>query len=395
MDNLDDLIKYENEHSGLDFKAIQYTKEKYEDFIKDIMSMANSDIGEEGYIIIGIKLKNSTERVIKEISKEDFIDSATYQQIISENIEPDIHIEYSPYIYESKYLGILKINQCNDQPYMMKKDFGKLKKGDCFIRKGSFQSKMTRQDFDKVCAKRFKENNFKDKIQIYFSESGESQEIELPTIGKLEYPSDVHRENIKRIIQIKKTSLAASSVLSEKPLQLFGEVPYEEMSIKELEEALKNLVYKYRDDNNYYLFELKSHKVNITLMNLGDKYIEDASILVNISETDGLLISEEIYPKPSHSSFMPSRLNINPSNSLNYPRVENKETSICIYAKIGNIRHLIPVNAFAEPIRILLGDKLVGRVVHLNCKLFGKNLKEPYETILKIKVVRNDALPKE
>jgi len=71
MANLDDLIKYENEHSGLDFKAIQYTREKYEDFIKDIMSMANSDMGEEGYIIIGVKLRNSTERDFLELIKKN------------------------------------------------------------------------------------------------------------------------------------------------------------------------------------------------------------------------------------------------------------------------------------------------------------------------------------
>jgi len=92
MDNLDDLIRYENEHSGLDFKAIQYTKDKYDDLIKDVMSMANTDVEKERYIIIGVKLKSPTERELLGIAKDDFIDSGTYQQVIRENIEPDIYI---------------------------------------------------------------------------------------------------------------------------------------------------------------------------------------------------------------------------------------------------------------------------------------------------------------
>ncbi|MFA6371725.1 MAG: ATP-binding protein [Methanothrix sp.] len=400
MDNLDDLIKYENEHSGLDFKAIQYTREKYEDFIKDIMSMANADIGEEGYIIIGVKLRNSTERDILGISKEDFIDSATYQQIISENLEPDINLEYTAYLFESKYLGILKISQCNDQPYMMKKDFGKLKKGDCFIRKGSFQPKMTRQDFDRIMAKKQNNNDFSDAIRIYFSENDQSQEIELSTIGELDYPSERARRKIQAIIGRKKTSAAANSfsLYNSGSLHLFGGVPYEDRSIEELEKNLENLKETYHEEDYYYLFELKSHKLNITIMNLGKSYIEDASIQVNICETDGLLIPEKIYPepeKPSLSSVISPRVNANLFSSLNYPHVENKENRICIYAKIGNIRHLISIDAFVEPIRILLAEKSAGHELLLNCRLFGKNLKEPFETILKIRVVPNDALHKE
>ncbi|MFZ2472281.1 MAG: ATP-binding protein [Methanothrix sp.] len=398
MANLDDLINYENENSGLDFKAIQYKKEKYDDLIKDIISMANADIGYERYIIIGVKLKNSMERDILGISKEEFIDSATYQQIISENIEPDIHIEYSPYLFESRYLGILKIDQCNDQPYMMKKDFRELKKGDCFIRKGSFQSKMTRQDLDKIMAKRQIDNDFSDKIQIYFSGTNKSQEIELSTVGELDYPSEKAGRKIKKIIEGKKASAAVNSLSTFGSLHLFGEVPYEERSIEELEKNLENLDEIYREDNYYYLFELKSHKLNITIMNLGKSYIEDASIQVNIYETIGLIIPKKIYPKPekpSLSALISPKVNNNFPLNLNYPRIENRENDICIYARIGDIRHLISTNAFAEPIRILLAEKLAGNEVVLNCRLFGKNLKEPFETILKIRVITNDPMQKE
>ena len=60
-----------------------------------------------------------------------------------------------------------------------------------------------------------------------------------------------------------------------------------------------------------------------------------------------------------------------------------------------DIKHQIPEEAFLEPVRFLLSKNLAGQVIQLRCKLYGKNLKEPLETILKIKVISNDSLLKE
>ena len=59
--------------------------------------------------------------------------------------------------------------------------------------------------------------------------------------------------------------------------------------------------------------------------------------------------------------------------------------------KTWNIRHQIPEEAFLEPVRFLFLNDLAGHVVQLKCKLFGKNLKEPFEKILKIKVISNNS----
>ena len=283
---------------------------------------------------------------------------------------------------------------------MMKKDHGKLKKGDCFIRKGSTQSKMTRQDLDKIIKNKFKDNDFSDKIQIYFNEDEQAQEIELTTVGELEYPSEKAREKIQKIIEMKKSSLIANSFTTSRytSSSIFGEIPYEQRSVEELEKNLEDLEKDYYDEDNYYLLESKSQKINLTIMNLGKAYIEDAAIQVRIDKTDGILIPEEIYPEPQKRdahSLITRIINNNLYNELNYPKIEYKDDSIIIADTIGNIKHLQPINAFEEPIRILLGNALSGKVIQLNCKLFGKNLKEPFETILKIRAIPNEDLPKE
>jgi hypothetical protein len=53
MIELDDLIKFENESTSVDFKAKQY--ERNEDLLKDLIAMANANVAGDRHIIIGAK----------------------------------------------------------------------------------------------------------------------------------------------------------------------------------------------------------------------------------------------------------------------------------------------------------------------------------------------------
>ena len=403
MINFDDLIKCENENTSLDFKAIQYKKDQHEDLIKDIMSMANADVENDRYIIIGVSHKSSGDREILNIKKGDFIDSAIYQQIIRENIEPEIKLEYSPYKYKGKLLGIFKISGCSDKPYTMKKDFGKLKKGDRFIRKGTHVSRMIRRDLDVIIEKKIKKDKFDGKIQLSFSKYGSSQEIELMANSDKKLPSQRAAEKIKGIIKEKqlaktKTQNAdftkISSVfelqkrLIENPFRVanpLSPIPYEQRTLEELQKNLKEVDQTYHDDDYYEFFELNSHKINISILNEGDKYIEDASIQLQIKKIEGLLIPEKIYKEPTNNL---TKIMAGPSyESMNYPKVDSTGTSIVIYQKIGDIKHHLPIDAFKVPIRIVFLDQLAGKVIEIKCKIFGKNLIEPLTETLKIKII--------
>jgi hypothetical protein len=407
MVNFNDLIKYENENISLDFKAIQYKKSQHEDLIKDIMSMANADVENDRYIIIGVNHKSSGNREILNIKKGDFIDSAIYQQIIRENIEPDIKLDYFPCKHEGKLLGILKISNCFDQPYMMKKDFGKFKKGDCFIRKGTHVSRMMRRDLDAISEKKIKKYKFDGKIQLSFSGYSSNQEIELMVTSDIKLPSQRAAEKIKKIIKEKKQlakmktqstaftgaysaileiqqRLAESTRITVNP---FVPIPYEQRTLEELQKNLKEVDQTYRDDDFYELFELSSHKINISILNEGHTYIEDASIQLKIKKIEGLLIADKVYvePKNNNKIFVSARAPL--YESMNYPEVDYIESSIVIYQIIGDVKHHLPIDAFKVPIRMVFLEQLAGKVIEIKCKIFGKNLIEPLNEILRIKTI--------
>lgn len=391
--DINDLIRYENENTSLDFKAIQYTKDQFESLIKDVMAMANSDVSNDKFIIVGIKHRSDGQREYLGIERSEFIDSATYQQLILENIEPDIQLDYLPYEFDNKIFGIIKITNCFNRPYMMKKNYNKLKRGDCFIRKGSQQSRLGRRDLDRIIETKSTNEDFDKVIQITFCGFNDAQEIQLPTTGELNLPSERARKKIISIIEKKKSQPESEEVLN--PLSrlayTFTGVPYEDRSIEELEENLIKVKETYMDEDYYEIFEENSHKINFSIMNNGHTYLEDCLIEVRVKKKQGLLISSRKYKKPENNNlFISNTLLDTDTEFFLYPKVETIEDKLVIKQELGNIKHHQPSKVFMTDLRIVLTPKLIKEVIEFECTLFGKNLSNPIKRILRIYVKEPD-----
>lgn len=144
---LENLLR-KNECEMLDFKATLYRKEQYENLLKDILGMANANVSGSRYIIMGVKQKITGDCDIIGLSGEA-VDPSIFQQLVIENIEPTIQCELHYLTVQGKLLAILEFISPNQQPYMLKKQFGKLHIGTCYIRKGSTNGYALRHDFDR------------------------------------------------------------------------------------------------------------------------------------------------------------------------------------------------------------------------------------------------------
>lgn len=141
-----DLVTDGYEREYLDFKAETYRNN--EALIKDIMALANSKYEGKKYIIIGVKDNVDGTREVLGLKQEDLTDQANYQQLILANIEPRINFRFYPVQYNQKILGVFELFENDNPPYMLKKDYNKLKAGYCLVRTGSQQNLATRVDFD-------------------------------------------------------------------------------------------------------------------------------------------------------------------------------------------------------------------------------------------------------
>jgi hypothetical protein len=390
MNELDDLIRFENENTSLDFKATQHPK--HEDLLKDLIAMANANVSGDRLIIVGMKHLPDGSRKFWGIKQGEFVDSATYHQLIRENVEPEIPFEYIPYQFEAYLLGVFRIYDCNDQPYTMRKDFGSLRAGDAFIRKGTHQPRLMRQDLDRIWERR--QNEFTAILKVGFDVGGMPTEITIPAIGKMTLASDRAADEIRGILAEREKKVAKDLLLSREMFEagifrsVLGPPRYEHRTSKELSENLETVKETYREDDLHELYEVHSTKVNLSILNEGESYVEDASIEIRIPRVEGLRVANKIHPVPDRSGpFGVPRLSLYSMLGRNYPTVKYYKQHIRISQSVGTLRHGKPVTAFEEPLRVVFGRELVGQKLSLDCTVFGKQLRAPRKETLMIEVV--------
>ena len=273
MQPIEDIIQYENESTSVEFKAVQYEKASFAELIKDIMAMANATIEGPKYIIVGVKNIPSGTNKLLGIPTTEFVDSATYQQLIRANIEPDVSFEYLPVHVEEKLFGVFRISATPDKPYMMRKDYQPHQKGDAFIRKGDHVARVTRSDIELMIKNRNIED-FSSRVFISFSEESVLKTRSFKRLQNYIAPSVTRLQKLEQLIAQKEQASQYSSQIEAiyrsftiPTFSLFDEVPDEQCSIDDLKKRLKNVKSDYRTEDAYDLFERHAHLLELFIIN--------------------------------------------------------------------------------------------------------------------------------
>ncbi|HCI55034.1 MAG TPA: ATP-binding protein [Bacteroidales bacterium] len=400
MEEIDDLILFENENVRLDFKREEYHKDNFTSFLKDIISMANAFTREDRFIIIGLKPTYPGNRGIVGL-RSKITDAAIYQQLVYENIEPDLAIDYFSYKLQQNVFGIFRLSSCNNPPYMMKKEFGngpnKLHKGDSYIRKGTHQTRLIRSDYDKYLQNRITDNSFTGEVEFILETNSFQNVLLVKSLEKIKRPSQVKKEKIETILEKKRKETELFKNMGIKNIfpgsfndsfaitlaSIKGtEIPYENRDIPTLENNLKKVEGTYLKHDLFEIYEKQATKYNLSIYNKGNQYIEDATIIIKIPKIDGLFVSTQIYPDPNKESYLSSF----DTSFMYYPDVKENDQEFLIKEHLGNIRHLIKTDSFQEPLRIIASDKIEVESFVIKIELYAKNILTKIEKELTIEI---------
>lgn len=432
IEDIHDLIEYENENTGLDFKATQYSKDEHAEFLRDVIAMANADRSTDSCIIIGVKDVHGEARQFLGIT-EQFTDSAGLQQLVLQNIEPDLSVSYEPLEHNGVRLGVIRIQpDPYARPYLMKKDFGgrrgrPLRKGEGLIRKGTHRDRLSQRDLETIYAIRHEQASFSGKLHVAFTGTEGKQSIALRCIGYAPFPSDLAATEIQQILdqrrvererqeeekrrrELGENKLGASNLylanmstmlakLETKSLctgvgvsapqgfsaMAWGGVPYSKRTDEQLRNNLEKAHETYYDNDYYELYEIRAAKINFKIENRGREYLEDASIRVTVDGHDGgLFVAKDLPEKPDRSPFPIHLPSLNPQP---YPTVRSAAGTYVITEPLGDLKHGIPVTSFPTDVRIALCNELAGVEIPFTVELFGRNLPRPIEFVLYGKAV--------
>lgn len=264
---LKEYINNEVENEFIDFKIIQYDWSNTEckgDFLVDVICMANSSVTGDKYIITGVKIKNDGERIIRGINPNTAVDSAEYQQLVTENIEPSVSVEFKILDYDGKKFGIFRIYACNDKPYLLKKKYGKYESGYIKVRKGSRNTNISRYILDCI----YKSKEPKEKSSFKISGIVDGKVSDNLILNSYDFFPDINGNINEAIDLLKKINgfkiddiEIVNNVEKEKPLLFLKEGIFKSTPIEIKEDII---------DNIKYFADVVEEELNDNFFNIGN-----------------------------------------------------------------------------------------------------------------------------
>ena len=383
-------IENEDESVTLDFKKEVYGREKNGEFLKDVAAFANALSNDlYRYIVIGVKDQNGMKEYFN-VDRDDVGDVSKYQQLIDQNIEPNIPINVKYVNIEENELAVFEIGPCDNPPYVLKKDYQKNKQGIIYIRNGTSTRFAKRQELDLMYQRRQKVQ--RSDILVGFNELIESS-IELRALDSKEIknsPSNKRKREIEHEINYRKSPFSTESLKMlrsfDTSLRLLGsEIPLSSADDSELQQMLLDVKNDYRENDNYYYFEEVGNRFNLFILNQGAEPLNDCTIKLKLPIKDGLRIAHDIYDDPAELSLF-TRHSFEPSQ---YPDVEKKDTMYIITEKFKTIKHKLPTKVFLEEIRIIFPPSLKDTLLTIQYEIYADNYPDVISGDLSIKVVES------
>ncbi len=367
MQEIVEELLFEEESTTLDYKSEQYkfsgatTPEKGE-LLKDILAFANAWRRTDGYILVGVKEKKGERAEIKGVSTH--IDDAQLQQFVNKKTQRPVDFSYTPFEFEGKQIGIIKIGP-QDRPIYLKKDFGKLKKHEVYLRRGSSTDIASPDEIAKMGSPYGEIYAKEPKLIFGFADREEhkilGEELTINTV-KLEISKEEKIPNY-----------GGSRV------ELGGLVS------RYLPDMTKNKDY-YRDLANYYKKRIFVSEINFYIHNESGIMAKDVNVELIISDPENnltLLTKSRLPSKPNPSNLLSNihshHIQGSNKNDLTIKKLEGKYLANISFEKVKAKQTLFSDST------IYIGSN-VNAIAEINLKIYSDNLSEPLSDSLSLRV---------
>ena len=132
-------LLHEEESPTLDFKRDQYlfanaSDEEKSEILKDIVGFANAWRRSEAYILIGVEDVRGFRATV--IGVPHHLDDHSLQQFVNNQTNRPVQFHYEAFGIDGKQVGCIRIEK-QERPFYLKKDYGKLRKNEVYVRRGS------------------------------------------------------------------------------------------------------------------------------------------------------------------------------------------------------------------------------------------------------------------
>ncbi len=318
------------------------------------MTFANSWRLSEAYIIIGVEDLNDGRRNPCGINPEDHIDDATLQQFVNSKTNRQVRFSYEAFHYDGKSFGLIIIPK-QKRPLYAKKDFGIVKCGEVYFRRGSSCAVATPDDLYQMGIDDEKEDRTSPIIQIELADLKRrvtlGTSIRLETVNhnqhnKKDFPDEVSSDN-----------------------SLLGRISFDRVN--------RNY---WREVADYTLTRRAFVPISFAATSASGEVAKNVRIEVNQSKEAGITLLQEDnlpeYPAYESGFFSPSLLRDSAINApKNLPKVRDHHDRWTLLIDFGDIQPKATCWA-AEPIYVAA---IASGHYSLAVIIYADNLRQPQE----------------
>ncbi|HSG63454.1 MAG TPA: hypothetical protein VLD39_00570, partial [Gammaproteobacteria bacterium] len=131
--------------------------------------------------------------------------------------------------------------------------------------------------------------------------------------------------------------------------------------------------------DRHYEYELRAHKVNFLIENVGSSSFDRGTLVLDIPNVDGVEIPSRISPQPGCPIPRPE----------DYPAVEVSARGVRVQASVVAVPAGAKVAAFREPLRMCFRERAAGVTVPIEFTVYGRSLRKPAAGVLRIEIMSN------
>jgi len=376
MNRLARIVRSETPSTFVQFRRHAYGKDGVQDFLRDVLAMANASVEGSRYIITGAEFDARGRKRLCGVGRDDFSGKPAYQALANEHIEPPIRIRYQPVTIDGERIGVFEIGDCQDRPYMMRVDYSEtLRRGDAYARVKQTTVKLGRRQLQQLFELKFQDSISPANIEVGFPGEILHKDLRITTCSLAELPSTIASSKLHELIDAKNqvhASAANTLVARLTHARLFGsDSPYEERSTEEIIQDIAQIERRYANHDNHFLFEERASHIQLVLYNQGEEALSDVSISLVMPNHSAFHVAAALPKVPRDNGF----IDRTPGEQSEYPAVALRDDAIQVSAKLGDIPPGEPVEIFGIPLRVCAGQELKGRRIGIQYSILAHNLR--------------------
>ena len=357
-----------------------------QELVKEAIGLANAEVDGPRYILFGVNPGAMDGSKIVGIAESAMTDLKKAHRLLSSLIEPVLPLAFIFDRIDSKLVGALEIDGCDEGPYSVGEDFSEqLTRGQAWIREGRELRAVDSAELAREATPEVAEVVELPPIEVGFNDEPECKLVELPVPDTSNPPFAHDKQNVKKPLDLKKTIRDKVSTLTTQILRLGrsrskvsagkSDELYDDSSTDVIN-AAESL---FDDADNHYYYEEKALQLNLVIRNEGEERVEGVTIELGFPRLPDFDVADRLYVSP-FDKRSPNEL-----KNLGYPEVEHRDDAILVRSTVGVLDPDSPVPAFRCPLRLRVGPGMRKRKLAILYTLRAANARDTGKGRLKIK----------